>query len=271
VRRLTVLGHPLTTFSLADGNIARDPLPATPAAHVVHLAAASFVPASWQDPAGFYEVNVQGTVRVLEYCRRHGAALTFISSYVYGQPQYLPVDEAHPVSPANPYAHTKLLGEEVCRFYQEKFGVPVCIVRPFNIYGPGQKPPMLIPFLVEQCLDPAQPVISVADSRPRRDYVYVDDLVELLALSCRVPVRGVFNAASGVSVSIPEIAAILSKWAGPREIHSRGEERPGEVLDLHGDSRKAAAELGWRPQTTLEEGLRQVWAARQAEVSRAAG
>ena len=106
--------------------------------HVFHLAAKTFVPHSWQDPRPFYEVNVLGTLNVLEHCCRHGARLTLVSSYVYGVPQHLPIREDHPLSAFNPYSQTKILAETVARFYEQHHGLPLVIVRPFNLYGPGQ-------------------------------------------------------------------------------------------------------------------------------------
>jgi nucleoside-diphosphate-sugar epimerase len=242
-------------MSTRDGDIAESPLRSSDdVSHVYHLAAKSFVPESWNDPHGFYKTNVLGTVSVLEFCRRTGASLTFVSSYVYGQPKYLPIDEGHPVSPLNPYSQTKILGEELVRYYTSQFGVRAAIVRPFNIYGPGQASSFLIPLVLRQALSDESCVIEVADDRPKRDYLYVDDLVDLL-LRVR-NATGTYNAGSGVSVSVAGISDLINALIPvAKRILSRADERPAEVMDVVADVGKARKELGWSPSTTLAEGL----------------
>src|ERR1700693_1133026 len=123
-------GHDVQEHSSADGDIADCPLPMEDVSHVFHLAGRSYVPDSWQNPAAFYRTNVMGAVNVLEHCRRNQAALTLVSSYVYGQPQRLPIAEDHPRAAANPYAHTKILAEQTAQFYEQRFGLALAIVRP---------------------------------------------------------------------------------------------------------------------------------------------
>ena len=159
-------GLAVKKHSDGDGDIATCPLPMDGVGHVFHLAARTFVPDSWKDPRPFYQTNVMGAVNVLEHCRRHQSSLTLISSYVYGQPQRLPIAEDHPLSAPNPYAHTKILAEEAARFYERNFGLSLVIVRPFNIYGPGQTGPFLIPSIVRQVLDPPVDAVRVQISAP---------------------------------------------------------------------------------------------------------
>ena len=106
--------------------------------HVFHLAAKTFVPDSWKNPHAFYQTNVMGAVNVLEHCRRHQASLTLISSYVYGQPQRLPIAEDHPLSAPNPYAHSKILAEEAARFYERSFELSLVIVAPSTFTDPDR-------------------------------------------------------------------------------------------------------------------------------------
>jgi len=240
-----------------DGDIARHPLRFEGTAHVFHLAARTFVPESWADPRPFYETNVLGTVNTLEFCRQRGASLTLVSSYVYGIPKELPIPETHPLEAFNPYAHSKILAEEAAEYYRRQFGAPVTIVRPFNLYGPGQNARFLIPSLVRQALSPEHDSIAVEDARPRRDYLFVGDLVELLLL---VMGRGggVYNAGAGESVGIAELVAVINSLVPvAKPLRSSGAARPEEVLDVVADVRKASDELGWRPKTTLEDGIRQ--------------
>lgn len=227
--------------------------------HVVHLAGKTFVPDSWTDPREFYRVNVQGTVNVLEQCRRQNLPVTLVSSYVYGQPLQLPIREDHPLAALNPYAHSKILAEEAARFYASAFGMRVTIIRPFNVFGPGQDCRYLIPLLLKQAADPASDVIEVADALPRRDYLFVDDLVELLKLNLLNPMPVTVNAGSGRSHSIQEIVDFLNReLPRPKALRSRAESRPGEVLDVVADVSLAARLFGWKPKVSVEEGVRRM-------------
>ena len=143
------------------------------------------------------------------------------------------------------------------RYYESTFKVQASIVRPFNLYGPGQAPEFLIPMLLRQAVDQNLPEITVADDRPRRDYLYVGDFVDLLLRLARGPKRGIFNAGSGHSTGIPELVGVINGILGTaKPLVSRGESRPNEVFDLFAGIDKAQSELGWTPRTSLEIGLR---------------
>jgi nucleoside-diphosphate-sugar epimerase len=265
VAALETRGWAVRKHSSADGDIGSCPLSMDGVSHVFHLAGKSYVPESWQHPHVFYQTNVMGTVNVLEHCRRHQASLTLVSSYVYGQPQRLPIAEDHPMAAPNPYAHTKILAEEAARFYEQHFGLPLVIVRPFNIYGPGQGGPFLIPSIVRQVLDPAVEAVRVQDLRPRRDYLYVDDAIALFLALLRPGVSGIFNAGSGRSASVAEVVQLVNDAAGTKKtVLNADERRPGEVLDVVADVSRAAAELEWRPRTALAEGIAAVVSAERA-------
>jgi len=258
VPALSTAGYDVIPHSSADGDIAHCPLPFHGVTRVFHLAARSFVPDSWTQTRAFYETNVLGAVNVLEFCRRTGASLCLMSSYVYGRPRQLPIDEDHPVEAFNPYAQTKLLAEQAAAFYATQFGIAAAIIRPFNIYGPGQNPDFLIPMLVRQVVG-SDDTISVADPRPRRDFLHVRDLVRLLLAAAERRACGVYNAGSGSSVSVAELADAIQTAAGTRKpFVSRGEVRENEVLDTVANSLKATRELGWTPEISLEAGLREL-------------
>jgi nucleoside-diphosphate-sugar epimerase len=248
------------SFSIENGDITRDPLPMDGIDHVFHLAAKVFVPESWSAPLPFYNVNVLGTVNVLEHCRSRKVPVTLVSSYVYGTPQRLPVSEDHPAQAFNPYCHTKLMAEDVCLFYQRVYGVPVTIVRPFNLYGPGQDSRFLIPMLVRQAVDPSRKAFRVQDPDPKRDHLHVQDLASLLIRTIDGP-RSIYNAGTGKSASIADIVAILNRLTGStRTIIAEGQPRANEVMDVYADITRARTELGWQPQVTLDEGLRRLLA-----------
>ena len=120
MKRLQVEGFDVSGLDLAGGDIT---VPSTflryegeEFQHVIHLAGKTFVPESWKDPESFYRINLMGTINVLEFCRKSGSGLTYISSYLYGTPEYLPVDENHPVKSFNPYSHSKLLADHHASF-----------------------------------------------------------------------------------------------------------------------------------------------------------
>jgi nucleoside-diphosphate-sugar epimerase len=254
VAALEAQGSQVQRHSMRDGM--PKPAPRT-VSHVFHLAAKTYVPESWSDTASFYETNVLGTVKVLEFCRHSGASLTFISSYVYGKPNVLPIPEDHPLQAFNPYSHTKILSEEIARYYAGAFGVRVTIVRPFNLYGPWQDSRFLIPTLLRQALDPELPAITVADDRPRRDHLYIGDFIALLVELEGKNISDVFNAGSGRSISIAELCAMIGALTGVNKpLISRGESRPDDVMDVIADISKARRELDWSPKIPLEHGLR---------------
>jgi nucleoside-diphosphate-sugar epimerase len=179
-----------------------------------------------------------------------------MSSYVYGPPTRLPVSEGEPLCAFNPYSHTKILAEETALYYQRQFGVPVTIVRPFNVYGPGQAGRFLIPTILAQAVDPEQIAITVADLRPRRDYLFISDLIDLLTRMAFRREGGIFNAGSGSSVGVGEVIALVNELLPtPKMVRSNGLGRQVEVMDVSADISRAREEFGWEPRVTLREGL----------------
>jgi nucleoside-diphosphate-sugar epimerase len=236
---------------------------------VIHLAARTFVPDSWIDPADFYRVNAQGTVNVLDYCRRTQAQLIYISGYCYGVPKNLPLPESAPAHPNNAYAFSKKAAEEACRFFFEFFGTPVSILRPFNVYGPGQSSHFLIPRIVEQAIDPAIAAIVVEDDTPRRDYVHVDDVIAAIRSLQLSPRPGAtFNVGSGESYSVAQLAKFVCRAANvDKPIVSRGNRRVHDIPDVVADTTAIREAIGWTPSINLLDGLRGVIAHQQRHAS----
>ena len=256
-RVLRSSGHELVELSHRDGDIA-DPGTLSrigPVQHVFHLAGRTFVPDSWKDPLEFNRVNVLGTANVLEFCREHGARLTFVSAYLYGLPDRLPVSEACIPRPNNPYALSKYLAEQVCAFYADYREIDLTVIRPFNIFGPGQKAHFLIAQIIGQVRE--RQTIRVKDLTPRRDYIYMADLVDALAKTIDGP-RGynVFNIGSGSSLSVQELIAVIQSVAGTSlPVVSDGEIRINEIDDVYADIGKARALLEWEPNLTFRQGV----------------
>jgi nucleoside-diphosphate-sugar epimerase len=260
VRQLLDAGRFVIELDQAQGDVSQaetlQPYAGSGIDHVFHLAGKTFVPESWKEPYDFYRVNFMGTVNILEFCRKTGASLTYISSYLYGAPDYLPIDENHPVKAYNPYSQSKVVADATCQFYARQYGMPITIFRPFNVYGPGQSDLFLISEIITKVMDPGYPEVEVMDLRPKRDYVYIDDLVRALILSMKSP-TGIYNIGSGCSKSVEEIILMVMQLTGiKKEYCSREIIRPNEIFDLYADIRKAGKELAWMPEITLEEGIR---------------
>ena len=268
VAELRRQGRPVRTHSRRDGDIARCALAFDDVGQVVHLASRTFVPESWTSPLDFYDTNVVGTVNVLDFCRQRRIPLTFVSSYVYGKPRTLPIDESHPLQAFNPYSHSKILAEQAVCYFADQFGVRATIVRPFNLYGPGQDDRFLIPTLVRQALEPACTRITVRDTRPRRDFLHVRDFTALLLGSLDREPGGIFNAGSGRSVAISELVAAIALATGcEKPIDTADEARPNEVFDVVADITAARSVLGWAPRIGLDDGLRETVAWMQARAA----
>lgn len=220
-----------------------------------HLAALSFVPRSWEQPADFIRVNVLGTTQVLEFCRKYAIKIVYISSYAYGIPTYLPIDEQHPVSAANPYALSKIMGENLCVFYGKNYDLDYIIVRPFNVYGSTENKALLIPELIEQIRFGTE--IKVQNLSPRRDYVFIDDFIRFLVLSKNEGSNEIYNVGSGVSFSVEELIALCQKvWGTNLPVRSKGVVRQNEIPETICNASKAKRDLDWVPQFSLEDGLR---------------
>lgn len=226
--------------------------------HIFHLAAKTFVPASWENPLEFYKTSVLGTGQILELCRHSNTPLTFVSAYLYGLPERLPISEDDKVKSNNPYAHSKYLAEELCRFYSEYYNVKVTIARPFNIYGKNQKDMFLIPFIIEQVLN--SDTIKVKDLYPKRDYIYLDDLIHGLVKTIDNKKQfSIYNFGSGKELSVHEIIDTVQKIAGTnKEVISEKQVRHNEIMNVVADISKAKQELKWQPEFGFEDGIKEI-------------
>lgn len=222
---------------------------------VLHLGAKTSIEDSWADPFAFYTENLRGTLAALELARSRRAAFLYLSSYVYGPPQSLPIDESHPAAPTNPYMASKLLGEQACRTIASQEDLNCVILRAFNIYGPGLKPGRLISDLLAQAC--AGGPLRLNDPSPRRDYLFINDFCELIQkiITHPQPESGVFNVGSGESHTNAEVAAVISELAGGLPIEVAGQPRPADIDDCTMTPAKARQAFGWIPTHTLRQGL----------------
>ena len=262
VRVLKNAGHKVLELTSADVDIANpatlEKFNQTKLEHIFHLAGRTFVPDAWNEPADFQRVNVNGTINILELCRKQKIPLTYVSAYLYGIPGSLPIKETDRIVPNNPYALSKFLAESMCQFYAEYFEVPVTIIRPFNIYGVGQKSHFLIPEIIAQIQ--ANKPILLKDLAPRRDYLYLDDFVDGLVRTISLSHGShLYNIGYGSSLSVAEIVDAIQSVAGTSlPVVSENKSRKNEISDLYADISRIENDLGWRPKHTFEEGIKKM-------------
>ena len=262
VKHLTSLNHEVIKIDTVEGLDATDfnSLKEIPKFDIIfHLAAKSYVPDSYQKPQEFYYTNFNATLNTLELSRKYNAKYIYISSYVYGNPEYLPIDENHPIVAFNPYADTKLLGENLCRSYNKFFDLNTLIVRPFNIYGPGQTPNFLISSIFKQAMEGK---IELNDPNPKRDLIYIDDLIRLYEslINFNDSPFEIFNAGYGKSYSVREIVESITKlFPSKIEVNFLNKTRKNEVHDTISNNNKAKTLLNWAPQIDLPEGLSMIY------------
>jgi nucleoside-diphosphate-sugar epimerase len=229
-----------------------------PFAVLIHLAAKSFVPDSYEKPFNFYSVNINATLNALELCRKNQATMVFTSSYVYGIPKYLPIDEKHPLQSFNPYADTKIIGEKICQGYHDFFGINTAIVRPFNVYGPNQNKKFLIPTIIIQAKTGR---ITLQDPKPKRDMIYIDDIIDfyLKLLAYQPSGLEIFNVGCGRSYSVQEIAdVIIKKLKSEVKISFLNKQREVEIAETRADISKAKRILSWEPHIDIEDGIARI-------------
>jgi GDP-4-dehydro-6-deoxy-D-mannose reductase len=259
VARLEALGKTTVCVSRRAGyDLLYDTLPFDGVEHVFHLAAQTGVMSAWEAPVSFVETNTLGTARILEQCRQHGCGLTYISAYVYGTTcERLPMaDEMHPVA-NNPYALSKILAEQICAFYKFNYNVPSVILRPFNVYGPGQSTNYIIPFILSQIGDSKCKMIRVADLAPARDFIYISDVVDGILQSTLAEPGAIFDLGSGEVKSVEDIIRLAMMVSGIHKPYTeRGHRRPNEVVSTAADSTKLYNAVGWLPRVSLDVGLR---------------
>jgi len=225
---------------------------------VVHLAARSFVPDSFVYPRQFYADNYTITLNILELARKFNSKVIFFSSYVYGTPRYLPIDESHPLEAHNPYAQSKIICEKLCEGYARDFDLPVIIFRPFNIYGTGQNSYFLIPTILNQV---KTGLVKLQDSRPKRDFIFVDDVISAIrsVISSSTSHLNFYNLGYGVSHSISDIInSIRDIYPYEFDLEFSGEIRKNEVMDIVADISHAKVDLLWEPKVSLKEGIAKI-------------
>ena len=241
---------------------------------VLHLAAYTHVGKSWDRVDECVQVNVQGTVNLLQALARRGYA-RFVytgTSEIYGDVE-VPFREDGPVNPISPYSVAKYAGERYCRMFVQGRGWPVVMLRPFNAYGPWQSPDRVIPEIIGRAVR-RQP-LPMTEGLQTREFNFVDDLVEgfVRAATADGVVGEVLNLGCGQEISMRELATTLLHLMGDPITPDFGAlpERPTEIHRMRADAGKARELLGWQPQVSLEQGLARTVAWYVEELSRPHG
>ncbi|MBS7612407.1 SDR family oxidoreductase [Candidatus Bathyarchaeota archaeon] len=228
---------------------------------VVHLASLTSVEESVRKPLEYHEVNVTGTLNVLDACVKAGVEKFVFSSSasVYGEPSELPVREDSPTNPLSPYAASKLAAEHYVNVYHRVYGLNTVVFRLFNVYGCGQPlneySGVIARFLSR--VRRGEPPIIYGDGLQTRDFIYIDDVVDAFILALNADVSAeTFNIAYGKPTTINELANVMLKLSGMETLKPiYMEARKGDIVHSYADISKARKMLKFNPKVSLEEGL----------------
>jgi UDP-glucose 4-epimerase len=227
---------------------------------VNHHAAQIDVRRSVADPLYDAQVNVIGTLTLLEQARAHNVQrFIFISSggAIYGEPEHLGCDEEHPIAPLSPYGASKYAVEVYLSVYRTTYGLETAILRYANVYGPRQDPhgeAGVVAIFTGKMLAGATPTIH-GNGEQTRDFVYVGDCARA---NLKVLTQGsgrAYNIGTGEETSINELAAVMKEVTGYTGEILHGPEKTGEVFRIYSDATRAQEELGWHAEVDLHEGL----------------
>jgi UDP-glucose 4-epimerase len=225
---------------------------------VYHQAGRAGVRDSVAEPRVYDEVNVDGTLNLLDAARASDVERVVMasSSSVYGKPQYLPYDEQHPTTPVSPYGASKLAAERYGCSYSEVYDLPFVGLRYFTVYGPRMRPNMAISNFVSRCTNGESPVIY-GDGTQTRDFTYVEDVVEanLALLETDAADGEAVNVGSTDNIEIRELAAVVRDEIDPSLEFEFADRHDADAEHTHADTAKAAELLGYEPDHTIREGV----------------
>ena len=228
---------------------------------VMHLAAQMDVRKSLEDPIFDAQVNVLGTLNVLQQAVRHGVRKVVFSSSggaIYGEQEIYPAPESHVMRPLSPYGISKLCGEQYLSYYQRVSGLQMVNLRYANVYGPRQDPDGeagVVAIFIQKLLNNEQAIVH-GNGRQTRDFIYVEDVVEANLAVMGQETQGTFNVGTGEETSINDVLRILVGHTNStcKELH--GPAKHGEQVRSVIDASKIRQELSWEPRTELSEGLK---------------
>lgn len=225
---------------------------------VIHLAARAGVRPSIEQPLLYNDVNVNGTVVLLEIVRRRGIK-NFVfasSSSVYGNNKKVPFSETDNVDfPISPYAATKKAGELICHTYHHLYGIAINCLRFFTVYGPRQRPDLAI-HKFARLIEEGKPLPIYGDGSMMRDFTYIDDIINgVVAAMDRCTGYEIYNLGESRPISVTDLVAEIEKALGKKAVRKYLPLQPGDVNRTYADVAKAQRELGYRPSTHIATGL----------------
>lgn len=225
---------------------------------VIHLAAKAGVRPSIDSIAEYYDVNVNGTVSILESMRQQGVKKMIFasSSSIYGNNPKVPFSETDRVdNPISPYASTKKSGELLCHVYNHLYNFDITCLRFFTVYGPRQRPDLAI-HKFTRLIDEGKPIPFYGDGSSSRDYTYIDDIIN--GISCALShLKGynIYNLGESKVINLKELVKIIENIFGKKAILNQLPLQPGDVIKTYADIAKAKSEIGFNPNYDFETGI----------------
>ena len=229
---------------------------------LVHHAAQMDVRRSVADPRFDADVNISGFLNLMQAGISNGLEKVIFASTggaIYGEPDYVPQDEKHEANPLSPYGITKLATEKYLYFYRAQYDIPYVVLRYANIYGPRQNPhgeAGVVAIFSQRMLAGEQPLIN-GDGEQTRDYTYVGDVVRANLAALKYPKSGIFNIGTGVETSVIELFRMIREFSGSDIPERHAEAKAGEQRRSVLGFQLATRELGWKPEKSLRDGLRE--------------
>ncbi len=238
---------------------------------IVHLAALTDLDYCQRHPKECFDTNVMGTQNMLEIARKHDSKFIFAStSQVFGIPKKLPISENAELHPSSVYAASKAAGELLCESYSKSYGLDVVTVRSFSIYGPQSPSYLVTSKIITQIIN--DKIVHLGNLSPKRDFLYVSDVVSAYELLIRKNLKGFlkFNVGYGKSFSIRDICTKLTKISGKKFMIESDKKlfRSSEIPNLVCDASNIK-NLGWKPQISITKGLKLTYESFRNEMSRA--
>ncbi len=225
---------------------------------VAHLAAKAGVRSSIKNPEIYFDVNVRGTLNILEAMRKNNVRkLIFTSSSsVYGNNKKVPFSESDVVDkPISPYAASKKAAELLCHTYHHLHGFDIFCLRLFTVYGPRQRPDLAIHKFAKLIME-GKPIPFFGDGSTERDYTYIEDIINgIMGAIKNLKGYDIFNLGESKTISLIELVHTLEKLLGKKAIIDYLPTQPGDVTKTYADISKTKQQLGYNPSTIIEDGI----------------
>jgi UDP-glucuronate 4-epimerase len=227
---------------------------------IVHLAAKAGVRPSIEKPLLYADVNVNGTIALLEAARKHNVKRFIFgsSSSIYGNNEKIPFSEDDNVDfPISPYAVTKKAGELICHTYHHLYGISITSLRLFTVFGPRQRPDLAI-CKFARLIENEKPIPIYGDGSMMRDFTYIDDIIDgVIAAMQKCSGFNIYNLGHSHPISVNDLVTEIEKAIGKKAIKEFLPQQPGDVERTYADITKASKELGYNPTTSIQAGLKQ--------------